>query len=222
MGLPALVSERRRSLRAPVHGHATIHGERWAVGGAIENLSLGGARVHLAEPPERTEALEVELRLPNAQLRVTGRALRVDQRETGVRVALRFDPLSSAAEDAIADAVVTSYTMSRRRPVLIVDGIEERRLDLAEALRARRMLPLTPRTPLEAIDAMMGPSPPEVAVVSAHFGDTPGADIAGAITDSFPWVRILYLGKDPLAVVDDIEAMLDEFDEQTWRRRRAS
>ena len=205
-----------------MHGHVTIHGDHSAVGGTIDNLSLGGVRVHVYEPPGRTDALELDLRLPSAQLSLTGRALRVERRDNGARLGILFDAVKPEAEDAIADAVVTSYTLSRRRPVLVVDGIEDRRIDVADALRARKMLPLTPTTPLEAIDAMIGPSPPEVCVVSARFGDAPGKEIAGVIADAFPWVRILYLGNDACAVADDVAMTLDELDELTWRRMRAS
>jgi len=221
MGQPGLASERRRSLRAPVHGHATIHENVVVVGGTIDNLSLGGARVVFAGKPLRIDALAIDLRLPNAQVAVSGHAVRIEERDSGARLAIQFDDLVRDVADAIADAVVTSYMLSRRRPVLIVDGIEERRLDVAEALRVRKMLPLTPSTALEAMDAMVGPSPPEVCVVSARFGDAPGKEFASVIADAFPWVRILYLGKDSNKVADAVKATLDELDEITWQRLRA-
>src|SRR5690348_8612730 len=136
--------ERRHSLRAPVHGTAVLIADGGVIAGAIENLSLGGV---LVRSRARVHGVDVELHLPAARVFATGTSVR----RRDERVAIRFDDLSADAEDAIEDEIVRALGAARTRPVLIVDGVEERRLDIADALRDRAMTPLTPRTPLEVV-----------------------------------------------------------------------
>ena len=207
-------ADRRRGQRVPLHGLAVVHGDHGAVAGCIENLSLGGALLWLRDTLGRTDALEVELHLTrDVVIIVKAEAVRVVRRPDGPRIAIRFGALSSDDEDAIADAIERSVTAAKARPVMVVDGIEDRRLDLVEALRARHMTPLTPTTPLEAIDLLATPDHHvALCAIAARFGDLDGRDIAREIAAEFPWVRIMYIGADAERVAADIAARWDDLD----------
>lgn len=210
--------ERRRSLRAPVHGHAVVHGEQTAVGGTVVNLSLGGVLVRVRDVPGRTEGLELELHFTGATLYLLGSAVRVERDDDGALIAFQFVSVSADAEDAIADAVVAAFAAARRRQVLVVDGIEERRRDVAAALRAREMTPLVPTTPLEVVDllATQG-SQIELCLVSARFGDHVGLEIADVIREAFPWVRVLHLRGNGETAAEDAAAALEDLVSWSYR-----
>jgi hypothetical protein len=210
-------SERRRAPRVPLHGFAVLHGERVAARGSIENLSLGGALLRLREPTpiDRQQGMAIDLRLSSAtRITVAAETVRIERRDDGARVAVRFRRLTADHEDAIEDAIANAIAAARARPVLVVDGIEDRRLDLADALRDLRMTPLAPRTPLEVIDLLSTPERNvRIAAVGARFGDVHGREIAEVIAESFPWVRIMYIGNDARAMATDIEhAWADSFE----------
>lgn len=211
MGTLETGKERRRALRAPVHGHAVLHGERNVVGATIVNLSLGGVLVRAREVPGRADGVELELHVPGTTLYLVGVAVRIDRDADGATIAFRFESVSPDAEDAIADAVVGAFAAARRRQVLIVDGVEDRRDDVADALRERGMTPLTPRTPLEVIDLLAAHgSQIELCLVSARFGDHVGLEIADVIRDAFPWVRVLHLRGDGETAAEDAASALDD------------
>jgi hypothetical protein len=99
--------------------------------------------------------------------------------------------------------------------VLIIDGIEERRMDLADALRARNMTPLTPRTPLEVVDALSSPHQHvEVCLVSGRFGDVLGRELAAFIHEAFPWVKVMVVGRDVGETADDARCAWDDYSNQ--------
>lgn len=216
-------SERRRALRAPVHGVAVLHRDRGTARGHIENLSLTGVlvRVRAAKPaaPEGTEWCDVELRLsPAAKLVLVGQVVRIEARRGELWIAIRFDGVSPDHEDAIEERVVQAFEGARQRPVLVVDGVEERRTGLADALRDRRMTPLTPRTPLEMIDLLSRPDRHiEVCLISSHFGDLRGREIAAAIGEAFPWVKVVFVADDAIATVDDVQAAWDDLDASAFQ-----
>lgn len=210
-------SERRRSLRAPVHGTAVVRGDRRAVGGFIENLSLGGCLLRTADLLGRTDALDIELRVPQcSHLRVTGDAVRVERHENGPRMAVRFTDISADAEDAIENEVLAALDAARARPVLVVDGDVSRRTLVADALRERSLTPIVPRTPLEVVDSLVGRRCIELCVMSQTFGGLRGAEVSNFITELFPWVRITAMGDDPDLVAADVDAMWDEIHARGW------
>jgi hypothetical protein len=208
MGQTVPGSERRRSLRAPVHGVAVLHRDRGAARGHIENLSLGGVLVRMRadrpEAPAGPEWCDVELRLsPLEKVILVGEVVRTEARRGELWIAIRFDGVSPDHEDVIEDRVVDALESGRPRPVLVVDGVEERRTGLAAALRDRRMTPLTPRTPLEMIDLLSHPERKiAVCVISPHFGDLRGREIATAIQ----------VADDAITTIDDVQAAWDELD----------
>lgn len=214
--MATLGTDRRRALRAPVHGGAVLYGRRAAIHGGIENLSLTGVLLRSRETVLRGVSIEVELRLPAAgRPKVRGHIVRAERHEDGTRIAIHFDRVSADAEDAIEDEVVAALNAARRRPVLVIDGIEDRRLDLAEALRARNMTPLTPRTPLEVVDALSNPKEHvEVCLVSCEFGDVHGRELASFIHEAFPWVRIMYVGNDAEETAEDAAWAWDDYSNQ--------
>lgn len=216
--MATLASERRRALRAPVHGEVVMHGRRAAIRGTIENLSLTGVLVRARQKVARGITVEVDLHLPEAgRPAVRGQVVRSEKHEDGVRIAIRFLGPSADAEDAIEDEIVAALAAARRRPVLVVDGVEERRLDLADALRARQMTPLVPRTPLEMVEALSSPEQHvEVCLLSSKFADVQGRDLASFIHEAFPWVRVMYVGQDPGATADDARWAWDDVAASCW------
>ncbi len=209
-------AERRRSLRAPVHGTVVLRGDHRAVPGHLANLSLGGALVRTVEPLGRADLLDVVMHLPErAHIAVACRAVRTERRDNGPRVAIRFVDLSADAEDAIEDEVVGSLAAARTRAVLVVDGVEDRRLDIADALRARAMTPLTPGTPLEVVHSL-GKHRIDLCVMSTRFGDLRGAEVSRFITELFPWVRIMVIQDDADTLAADLSAAWDDIDAQGW------
>ena len=208
--------DRRRALRAPVHGGAVLYGRRAAIHGGIENLSLSGVLVRTREQVGRGITIDVHLLLPEAgRPAVRGHVVRTEHHEDGVRIAIQFDRVSADAEDAIEDEIVAAFQASQRRPVMVIDGSEDRRHDLAEALRARSMTPLTPRTPLEVVHALSNPHQHvEVCLVSCEFGDVQGRELASFIHESFPWVRIMYVGTDAAESADGARWAWDDYANQ--------
>jgi len=206
--------DRRRALRAPLHGTAVLHGDRAAVNGNLEDISLTGARLHVRDLLGRTDALEIELHLTRTiRIVVTAEAVRTERRDDGPRLAVRFLELSADHEDAIEDAIERALASARLRPVLVVDGIEDRRLDLVDALRARNMTPLTPTTPLEVVDLLATPEHHvPVAAIGARFADIHGREMAAMIAETFPWVRIMVIGNDAGEMATDIAAAWDDLD----------
>jgi len=209
-------SERRRALRAPVHGVAVLHRDRGAARGHIENLSLGGVLIRLRadDTPAGTEWCDVELRLSAKRtLMLVGQVVRTEMIRGERWIALRFDEVSPDHEDAIEDEVVGALETARWRPVMVVDSVEERRTGIAAALRDRRMTPLTPGTPLEVIDLLANPDRHvEVCVISPQFGDLRGREIASAIYEAFPWVKVVFFAGDAFTTIDDVQAAWDELD----------
>lgn len=211
-------SNRRQAMRVPVHGHAVLHGEGAVIHGVIHDLSLGGASIDVRSRPVlgRADWLGVELHLPaTRQVRLRAQARRVERRDHGLRVAISFTGVEADAEDAIDDAVITAYTSAQRRRVLVVDGIEERRLDIADALRGRAMTPLTPRTPLEVIGMLSdGGQRVDVCAVGNSFADLAGGTIAAVVKDAFPWVRIVAIRDDAAAVASDADDAWRDLEER--------
>jgi hypothetical protein len=207
-------NERRRAMRAPVRGLAVLHRDRGAVRGRLENLSLSGLLLRSRDRAEKTDSVDVELRLPTSARRIvlTGKVVRVEQTGDELAIAVHFDELPADAEDAIEDQVVDAFAAAQRRSVLVVEGHEEKRRGLADALRDRSMTPLMPRTPLEVIDLLSSPDRHvEVCLISSQFGDHHGREIANVIRESFPWVRIVFASDDdPFATAEGVQAAWDE------------
>jgi hypothetical protein len=204
-------------MRAPVHGVAVLHRDHGAARGHIENLSLSGVLVRLrgrAAAPARTEWCDVELRLAaSKKLILVGEIVRSEARRGEQWIGIRFDGLSADHEDAIEDRIVHAYESARRRPVMVLDGAAERRTGLVDALRARQMTPLTPRTPLEMIDLLSHPDRHiEVCLISPRFADLVGGEIASAIQEAFPWVKVVFVADDAATAVDDVQAAWDQID----------
>jgi hypothetical protein len=194
-----------------------VRGDRRAVGGFIENLSLGGALLRTADLLGRKDALDIELRVPQcAHLRVTGEAVRVERRENGPRIAVRFTDISPDAEDAIENEVLAALDAARARPVLLVDGDVARRTLVADSLRARGLTPIVPRTPLEVVDTLVGRRCVELCVLSQTFGGLRGAEVSHFITELFPWVRIMVVGDDPDLLAEDVDETWNEIQARGW------
>jgi hypothetical protein len=198
MGTLASGNERRRALRAPVHGTVVLHRRRGAVRGRIENLSLGGVLVRSRDRSVDVPGeVDVELRLRGGAVVVTGRVIRIEIDGEELAIAVRFDPVPPESEDAIEDEVVGAVAAGKSRPVLIVDGVEERRRGLAAALRDHKMTPVVPRTPLELMDLLScHERRVDVCLLSPQFAGMPAMEIASAIRDAFPWVRVIVADDD--------------------------
>ena len=225
--------ERRRAPRAPAHGTAIIHGDHGVLVGNIENLSLGGVLVSAASAPawsvdDEQGTLDVELRFgagrnaTHASTRgdaaqgfsAIGHPVRIEPEGSRVKIAVAFDRLPVAAEDAIEDEVEAALGAARTRPVLIIDDDEPRRRRLASAIGARGMTPLVPRTPLEAID-LLSRARLHVAVcaLADRFADIPHAELRAFLAEGFPWVRTLSIANEGH---DDAEAELADRAHAIW------
>jgi len=193
MGTLASGNERRRALRAPVHGTAVLHRSRGAVRAHIENLSLGGVLLRSRDVnADEVGDVDVELCLRRGAVVVTGQVVRISYTGDELAIAVRFDPVAPELEDTIEDEVVGAVAAGKTRPVLIVDGHEERRRGLAAALRDHAMTPVVPRTPLELMDLLSAHERRvDVCLISPRFAGMSAVDIASAIRDAFPWVRVI-------------------------------
>ncbi|MCB9573404.1 MAG: PilZ domain-containing protein [Kofleriaceae bacterium] len=217
--------DRRRALRAPVHGTAILHDDRGVIRGIVENLSLFGVSVLANAAPPAGETLDVELALEaRPRLWLLGHLVRVVRRDIAapgpgaMRIAIDFERVPAAVEEILEDEVVAAYTASQERPVVIVDGAEGRRAALAEAVRARGMTPLVPRTPLEVIDLLSRRHPhADVCMVSSGFGGVEGRALVSFLTETFPWVRITTVRTDPDDAAEQARAAWREVDETGWR-----
>lgn len=201
MGDLASGSERRRALRAAVHGVAVFHAEAGALHGTIENLSSTGALVSVRGVP--TETLhDVELRLGGESGRVSARTVRVDRAGRRLRIAVAFDRIDDQLRVVIANAIEHALRAARRRPILVIDERDGRRSELATKLAARGMTPLVPRTPLEAIDLLTRTQlHVNVILFAPSFGHS-GEELRALVTDSFPWVSAAEISDDLEATVD--------------------
>lgn len=176
------MGERRSALRVPVRGVAVLYTADGATIATIENLSQSGALVVARDVPAET-MVDVELKLGEETSRIRARAVRVEH----ARVALAFDELQPALDAAIEHAVRAAH----RRPVLVMDSQRVRRTALATRLAARGMTPLTPRTPLEAIDLLTRTRlHVNVAVLPAS------SELHHVLADSFPWVSTANISDD--------------------------
>jgi hypothetical protein len=199
--------DRRGAVRVPVRGVAVVYAGGRKRRGTIENLSRTGALIRGA-PATLGDELDVELRVPGfvagaaaSGARLAARATRVEAAtdHRGGRIAVEFalDRVDEGTRDLLDVAIASAITAALRRPVLVIDDRPERRRVLASRLADRGMTPLSPATPLEAID-MLGQLHVAVCLVSS-FRSVDAASFDAMVADSFPWVRTA-------AITDDVDA----------------
>jgi CheY-like chemotaxis protein len=187
-------AERRRGLRVPVRGLVVVHADG-QMHGTLENLSHNGALLNMASRP-RDAALELELRLERGGGRVTARAVRTEATATRWRIAVEFERVDPETRDAIDATIDGAMSAARRRPILVIDDHRERRAFLAARLSEIGMTPLTPATPLEAIDLLARSHlHVNVCMLAAGFG-VPSNDLAAVLCASFPWVTTTEISDD--------------------------
>ena len=195
--------DRRGAVRVPVRGTAVVHGGGGRRRGTIENLSRTGALIRVAPGSAAVgDELDVELRMAgfvegaaHTGARVAARATRVDA--SRVAVAFALDRIDDGTRDVFDVAIASAITAALRRPVLLLDDRPERRRALSARLADRGMTPLSPATPLEAID-MLAQLHVAVCLVS-QFRTVDAASFDAMLADSFPWVRTA-------AIDDDVDA----------------
>ncbi len=216
-------SNRRRALRAPVHGEVILHADHGVIRGVLENLSLYGLSMLAtpATPPEAGDPLDVELDIQGRpRLVVLGRVVRLEPRvgSPGARLAIDFERVPPAAEDVLEDEVVAAYAAAQTRPVVILDGAEDRRARLAEAVRARGMTPLVPRTPLEVVDLLSRQAThADVCLLSGPFAGHDRDQLAAFLVETFPWVRVAAVTRDVGAAADEASARWRDVQDRDWR-----
>ena len=190
--------ERRRAMRVPVRGVAVFYGEDGAMHGRIENLSESGALVCVRSMLSADETFDVELKLGVDTGWVSARPVRIERSARKLRVAVRFDGLDEPVRVAIETAIASAIRAAQRRPILVIDDDIRRRVDLVTRLVARGMTPLSPRTPLEAIDLLTRTQlHVDVCLLAPSI-----VEIRALVTDSFPWVRSADISDDLDATVD--------------------
>ncbi len=214
-------SNRRRALRAPVHGTAILHEDHAVTSGMIENLSLFGVSVLADDEPTAGDTLDVELVIAGRDpLVLLGHVVRVTARPAprAARIAIDFDRVPASAEDIIEDEIVAAYAAAQQRPVVILDATEARRAALAHAVRARGMTPLVPRTPLEVIDLLSRQQThADVCLVGGNFGGHDRAALTRFLAETFPWVRIAAIRSDLGAAADEAGAQWRDVHERDWK-----
>ena len=189
-------TERRRAMRAPVREVAVLHASGGPLHGALENLSRGGALVSVASEPPPDEHHEIELRLAQGGGWIRARTIRVEQVAKRWRIAVAFEPVDAATQDAIDASIAAAQAAARTRPVLVIDDRAERRAQLIARLAERGLTPLAPRTPLEAIDLLTRAQLHlSVCLIAPGFG-VPSTDLASILSDSFPWVSTVDISDD--------------------------
>ncbi|CAN5776619.1 hypothetical protein BH11MYX3_BH11MYX3_18460 [soil metagenome] len=197
-------SERRRAMRVPVRGTAILQSHAGALHGTVENLSRSGALLHvLGEPVHRDH--ELELRLIDGSGTISARTVRIEEDQVGAgwRIAVAFDRVDSAMRASIDASIDAALSAARRRPILVIDADDARRVRLMDRLIDRGMTPLAPRTPLEMID-LLTRAQLQISVCMM----IPGADLETVLADSFPWVTTS-------AITDDVDATVSRALE-TW------
>lgn len=194
-------SERRRALRVPVRGVAVFYAEDGAMHGTIENLSSSGALVTVAGVPF-DENLDVELKLGDESGWVSAKTVRIERTARRWRIAVQFDRVDDQMRAAIEGAIDHALRAAQRRPILVIDDLPARRVNLATRLAARGMTPLAPRTPLEAIDLLTRTQlHVNVCLLAASFGQSL-EDLRALVSDSFPWVTTAEISDDVELTVD--------------------
>jgi hypothetical protein len=190
------ISERRRAIRVPVRAHALVHGDAGPVHGTVENLSQSGALVTVARAL-RDRELEIQLQLADGHGWVSAHTVRVDPAPTdGYQIAVSFDRVEASMRASIDAAIACALSAARRRPILVIDDRDERRVRLLDGLVKRGMTPLSPRTPLEAVDLLTRAQlHVSVCLLAPGFG-VPSTDLAAILSDSFPWVTTTQIGDD--------------------------
>lgn len=191
----------------PVRGFAVLHAEHGPgpLHGSLGNLSRTGALVTVASRPP-ADNLDLELRLSEGDGWVTARTVRVERANAktqrgGWKIAVVFDRVEPTMRSAIGSAIAHALSATERRPVLVIDDLAQRRSALAQRLVREGMTPLTPKTPLEAID-LLARSHLHVSVclLAPGFGVAP-TELATSLSDSFPWVTAV-------EITDDLDATL--------------
>lgn len=194
-------SERRRALRVPVRGVAVFYAEDGAVHGTIENLSSTGALVAIANAPV-DDMIDVELRLGGETGWVSARTVRIERTARKWRIAVQFDRVDDELRVAIENAIQHAMRAAHRKPVLVIDDRSSRRTDLTKRLTARGLTPLSPRTPLEAIELLTRTQlHVNVCLLAPSFGQSV-AELRTLVADSFPWVTTAEISDDIDATVE--------------------
>jgi hypothetical protein len=98
---------------------------------------------------------------------------------------------------AIDAAITAALSAAKRRPILVIDDRGDRRSDLVSKLATRGMMPLAPKTPLEAIDLLTRTQLHVDVCLLAPYA----TDMHGVLADSFPWVTTAEISDDLDATV---------------------
>ena len=187
--IPDAAVRRRRSFRADVRGRALVHAHGAVLRCAIENLSLGGALLHVSTPaPLRADdEISVELGIDGVGwIHQRARVLRCDP----PRVAVGFVQLTSDAVECIGDEVLAAIDARRTPRVVVVDRCRERRRHLATALDRAGLRALEAATPLETID-LLERSRTHATAAAIHEAIAGGAGgLVQFLTDAHPRLGI--------------------------------
>ncbi len=146
---------------------------------------------------------EIELRLIDGSGMISARTIRVEPDRDRWQIAVAFDRVDPAMRSSIDASIDAALSAARRRPILVIDPDERRRLRLMDRLVDQGMTPLAPRTPLEMID-LLTRAQLQISVCMM----TPTADLETVLADSFPWVTTS-------AITDDVDATVSRAVE-TW------
>ena len=192
----ASLADRRRALRVPVRGVAVVHAHAGPMHGVLSNLSHSGALVDVRAPLAAFFAADVELHLGARATTVAARTVRVEVKPQRTwQIAVAFENINEATRSAIEATIAAALAAARRRPILVIDDHAARREALIELLRERGCTPLSPATPLDAIEML---TRPELHVDVCLLAKSAFRDLGHVLEDSFPWVT-------EIEIIDDYE-----------------
>lgn len=175
-----------------------MHAHAGPMHGVLSNLSHSGALVDVRAPLAAFFAADVELRLGERTTTVAARTVRVEVKpQRKWQIAVAFENINAATHSAIEASIDEAFAAARRRPILVIDDHEARRQALVELLRDRGYTPLSPATPLDAIELLTRPEL-HVDICLLAKAAFHGSDLGHVLEDSFPWVT-------PIEIIDDYE-----------------
>jgi|SRR5687768_674514 len=145
--------ERRRETRVSPKGTVVVRADTYVMRGRIANISLGGLAVATrTTAPERLlgASVDMSVRLDDRDsgwLELGGRIARIGAN----RMAIVIGAVPLSFTRIIDETVSRSHRNDRDLSVVLVDSVEERRAQIADAFREAGCSVIEVSTPLEAI-----------------------------------------------------------------------
>jgi hypothetical protein len=157
----------------------------------VDDLSLGGARLHGAPPLRCGERVRLEVRIPGApDLCLRGRVVRSHDSNGLGSLALRFRGIPPQAEDVIQELGLAAIERLRNSTVMVVHRSARERMRIARALCEHGCHVIAVATPLDMLTRLEDPwCRIGTAIVHYDLTQTSGAELLGFIASENPEIR---------------------------------